>query len=325
MNNHWLVNKLFIGRGHPDPFFAFLGSANWMRALAIKSASLISNPTLAKQFYNEKIKSECSPDASVSCVESHYKGLHYLAAVKSIASSKEKTYDLIRPAIISWYYVLYFASKAFLWAKCGEVPNNHSATAKQLQYHVILKDLFIEPFSINVPTVVEKEFEEHVSKNYPCDRFELKDEPVTSCDAQSAMVAYLRGTAKYMREKVEEETRRTKDFKALGVSDFRKKKARELRDQFFRKKPVNILVQAFRYRGKANYRDGLYLSYGKNNLAIMRRWSDDMHSVAKAFMVMVTAYLMRRVPSNLWNEYRTDITANTQFNLDDEVLNPISR
>lgn len=320
MAGYWLVDKLFTTQGYTDPIYPFLGSANWMKALAMKSSYLIEEPTLAKDFYIRNIKSKCSANVGLKAVDDHYKSLHYLAAVKSIASLKGETYDLIRPAIISWYYALYFASKAFLWAKCCEARSNHSTTAKQLQHHVILKGLFIEPFSMNVPTIVEKEFKEHVSKHYRCERFTLINEPRTNDEAQSALVAYLRGTAKYMQEKTTQDVRKDPEFKNLKVDNFRTKKARELRDRWFRNKYVNILVQAFRYRGKANYRDGLYLSYGDDQKEKIFRWTEDMHSVAKAFMIMVTKYLICCVPSKLWNEYCADIKANTRFKLDEKLL-----
>lgn len=320
MAGYWLVDKLFTTQDQTDPIYPFLGSANWMKALAMKSSYLIEEPKLAKNFYVRNIKSKCSSNVGVQAVDDHYKSLHYLAAVKSIASLKEETYDLIRPAIISWYYALYFASKAFLWAKCSNAGETHTGTAKQLQHHVIFNNLFIEPFSMYLPTIVEKEFEKHISENYRCDRFELINEPRTNDDAQSALVAYLRGTAKYEQEKTTNSVRKKPEFKNLKVDNFRTKKARELRDRWFRKKYVNILVQAFRYRGKANYRDGLYLSYGDDQIEKIFRLTEDMHSVAKAFMVMVTKYLICRVPSKLWNEYCADIKANTRFNLDKKLL-----
>lgn len=319
MDEYWLLNKLSDTRDQSDPLYAFLGSANWMRALAIKSASLVDDRMAAQQFYSQKVKSRCSLDADVQALESHYKALHCLATVKSIASSRD-TYDLILPAIVSWYYALYFASQAFLWARSGQAPHTHAGTAKLLQHHVILKDLFIEPFNMNVPTIVEKESEDHMSTNYPCERFELINEPITSKDAQSALVAYLRGTAKYRQEMVKQELRKTPEFKSLQVDNFRTTKARTLRDARFRKQHVNILVEAFRYRGKANYRDGLYLSYGEDYVDKMRRWAEDMHFVARAFMVMVTTYLVYSAPSKLWKEYCSDIKIHTRFNLDEELL-----
>lgn len=286
----------------------------------MKGSKLVKNPMDVKQFYNQKNILKSSNDVAIQAVENHYKAMHYMAAVKSITSLKKEAYDLIRPAIISWYYVLYFASKAFLWAKCGQDSDRHRVVAKLLQDQVISNDLFIDPFNMNAPNIIEEEFEEYISKNYTSDRYELKDEPKTTDDAERALVAYLRGTKDYEQERAKDEVRKTKDFKALGVNNFMKEKARELRDQCFRKKPVNILVQAFRYRGKANYRDGLYLSYGKDNSERIYKWTEDMYSVAKAFMIMITEYLKCRISQDLLDKYRADIIKHTRFNLDKELL-----
>lgn len=320
MGEYWLVEKLFNDDDPADAFFAFLGSAHWMRALAMKSSKLVEDPMDVKQFYNQKNMSRCSNDVAIRSIENHYKALHFFAAVKSISLLREEAYNLIRPAIISWYYVLYFASKAFLRAKCGQDADKHRVVSKLLQDQVISKTLFIDPFDMNAPNIIEEEFEEHISQNYPCDRYILKDEPKTTDDAERALVAYLRGTKNYEQERTKEEVRRTKEFKALGVSDFKRKKAKEVRDKCFRKKPVNILVQAFRYRGKANYRDGLYLSYVKDNSNKICRLTEDMHYVAKAFMIMISAYLKSSVPQSLWDEYCDDITKHTRFDLDNELL-----
>lgn len=319
MDQYWLLNKLFDAGNQSEPTYALLGSANWMRAMAIKSANLADDPMAAMQFYGERAKeSRCSVDVGVQALENYYKALHYLAALKSIASSSN-TYDLIRSAIISWYYALYFASRAFVLPKSSNVSDTHTKVAKQLQHSVILRGLLISPFDMNAPSIVEEEFEQHVSKNYPCKSFELIYQP-TSMDAQSALVAYLRGTARYRQEIVKQELRKTAEFKSLQVDNFKTKKARTLRDEWLRKHHVNILVQAFRYRGKANYRDGLYLSYGEDQVEIMSRWTVDMHSVARAFMVMLTTYLLHHVPAELWKEYCSDIKLHTRFNLDDELL-----
>ena len=320
MDQYWLYNKLLDARDQSEPTYALLGSANWMRALAIKSANLANDPTAAMQFYSERAKEpRCSVDVGVKALENHYKALRYLAALKSFASSSN-VYDLIQSAIISWYYAIYFASKAFILPKSSDVADTHAKVAKQLQHSVILRGLLISPFDMNAPTIVEKEFEQYVSKNYPCKSFELINEPKTPMDAQSALVAYLRGTAKYRQEIVKQDLRKTADFKNLKVDNFRTIKARMLRDEWLRKHHVNILVQAFRYRGKANYRDGLYLSYGEDQIKKMSQWTVDMHSVARAFMVMLTTYLLHHVPTELWKEYCSDIKLHTRFNLDEELL-----
>ena len=55
--------------------------------------------------------------------------------------------------------------------------------------------------------------------------------------------------------------RETPAFKALAVTDFRKQAARSLRDAAYARRGIAFLHQASRYRGKANYRDAIFLAY----------------------------------------------------------------
>jgi hypothetical protein len=80
--------------------------------------------------------------------------------------------------------------------------------------------------------------------------------PKTVTEFYGCAVSYLKGTADHLREDREREIKRKN-----RLPDFRKKDAREVRDRGLAERGVCFLHQAFRLRGKANYRDAIYMSY----------------------------------------------------------------
>ncbi|MEY9593066.1 hypothetical protein ABIA06_005357 [Bradyrhizobium yuanmingense] len=124
----------------------------------------------------------------------------------------------------------------------------------------------------------------------------MVNNPTTAQEAWGCCAEYLSGTAGWERSNVEERVRETAQFKALGVSDFRTKAARELRDISYVLRGISFLHQASRYRGKANYRDAIYLAYGTSVPNQLSGFVDDMLVVLKGFAAMASG-LRRRVLS----------------------------
>jgi len=107
--------------------------------------------------------------------------------------------------------------------------------------------------------------------------------------------------------------KRNRDFKALEVDNFRTKKAQVLRDQWLSRKPVGFLHQAARYRGKANYREALFLAYGNGTETILAGYIEEMHEVLKAFLSMAGAFASRKLGKQLWSEFVADVDAKKAF------------
>lgn len=96
-------------------------------------------------------------------------------------------------------------------------------------------------------------------------------------------------------------------FKALGVSDFRKKAARDLRDAAYARRGIAFLHQASRYRGKANYRDAIFLGYGTSVPTLLSGFVDDLSAVLQAFAAMAGAYCSLRVGKAAWMDFVDDL------------------
>jgi hypothetical protein len=97
------------------------------------------------------------------------------------------------------------------------------------------------------------------------------------------------------------------EFKDLKVSDFRTKAARGLRDAAYARNGIAFLHQASRYRGKANYRDAIFLAYGSSVPTLLTHFVDDMLVVLKAFTAMAGAFCSIRVGRGPWAEFVDDL------------------
>ena len=67
--------------------------------------------------------------------------------------------------------------------------------------------------------------------------------------------------------------------------------------------------EASRYRGKANYRDAIYLAYGRSVPALLTTFVDDLAVVLAGFAAMAAAYASRRMGRDLWTSFVNDLEA----------------
>jgi hypothetical protein len=126
--------------------------------------------------------------------------------------------------------------------------------------------------------------------------------------AQAMLLSYLRGTGEYYYAQVKRELL-DKDLRKLKLPNFRSKAAQEVRDKRMAGREYNFLHLAFRYRGKANYRDSLFLAYGAAQLLDAKPFFADLATVARFAAGCALAYIERRMPSD-HAAFRADLTAN---------------
>ncbi|MDZ4086937.1 MAG: hypothetical protein U1E69_09050, partial [Tabrizicola sp.] len=135
----------------------------------------------------------------------------------------------------------------------------------------------------------------------------------TKDDAVGAAVGYLSGSARWYAWRTEESLKLNRAFKELEVENFRTKQAQILRDQWLGRKSVGFVHQASRYRGKANYREALFLAYGSSTEGSLTGFVDDMYVVLKGFLAMAGAFASRKLGNQLWSEFVTDVDAKRAF------------
>lgn len=320
MMAQWLTNRLFDTTDQPKPRFAFQGTVNWMRALSILVENGAFEDQKIKDHYNSVARRKPNPGADTLVFENMMMAFHNQASLVRLTEDATHPYDVCRSAIISWYYGTYFTCSAMIAAASGSKQETHAHTAKVWQSDIVDPGLVMSPFSLSLSSLVEKVIEKEISTYRGSNACDLNTYAENDAEAWGAVVSYLKGTWDYEKWRVEERIKTSREFKAIGVDNFRTKKARELRDAQLAKNGVNYLIQAFRYRGKANYRDSIFLTYGDDNSEKIEGFVQDLETVSRAFQRMAACYLSRRVEKGAWSEFIADLVVNSRLSLEPQYL-----
>ena len=300
--------------GLPEPQFALPSTVNWMRALAI----LVQDRGLtfgnASTFYSAVQKRVATPQEENTVFEQLLFALHQLSALQALRSSTSKA-DVARVGIVAWYYGIYSAASAMIAAQDGSLQDDHTSTATAWDRQFAANNKVMEPFSYRLSTLVKKDFDAEVATLRAGNGFVLTEKATDATEAFGACCSYLSGCADWWRWKTEENLKSSREFKALGVANFRTKKAQTLRDQRLAGKSTCLLHQSIRYRGKANYREALFLGYGKTTETLLDGFADDLAIVLSGFVAMAGAFVAKRLGQSLWDEYLEDLEANRAFSL----------
>lgn len=319
-NNRWLHERLKTEDPSIEPHFAFNGTVNWIRALAI----LVDDKQFCSRDLNYKYRKVNRRSPSVnqhdtSVFQFTFMAFQNLSALQAIVEAGYPS-DFVRNAIVSWYYGVYYSASAMLAAADGSIQENHQNTANSWDRQVVQNDLIPHPFDLRTSTLVEKECDKEISNMRQGNHFNLEQRPDNKEEALGACLSYLKGTASYERERAKSRVKTFKEFKNLGVDDFRTNSARTIRDKHLEGKSVCFLHQAFRFRGKANYRDALYLGYGTEYTSRLEKLLRDLYAVLAAFLKAASHYCARRVKQNTWHEFIQDLRVNSRLKHNTDIL-----
>lgn len=316
----WLLSRLFDVADQSRPRFAFQGTVNWMRALAVSVASDECSEEAIEALYRDVQRRPDDPVADTAVFESIFMSFNQLAALSAISNDVRQGYDACRTSVMAWYYVLHFAAKGMVAAASGESQESHMGTARVWQADIVRSGMVLRPFGLTLTSLVGADCDSQLALYRGSNSFDLNRPPEDEDQAWGGLVSYLNGTADFERSKIEGQVKRSSEFKALGVSNFRTKAARDLRDIHLSRGEVNFLVQAYRYHGKANYRDSLFLSYGDDRSPQIEQFLMDLTKVAIVFLRMASVYCAKRVERSTWGQFVEDIELNSQLSLRVDVL-----
>lgn len=256
--------------------------------------------------------------ADVHACEALYFSAHHNAALSAMCdhASAPTAPSVTRAAIVSWYYALYTSARAMVLATSGHNPDKHATLIRVWHDDVAKRGLAHGPFGLRLDTLVNRDTKGVVAAYRATATGSLQKFPKSLADAQGAIVEYLNGTADYERWKCATRVRRETSFKALGVKDFKTKAARDLLAVAHARGAVNFMTQAYRFRGKANYRDSLFLSYGSTPTIDTAQFLRDLSSTAAAFSRMAAALVSRRLPPLTWKAFVQDVDLNARMPVD---------
>lgn len=309
----WLLNKLFSHSDQPTPRFAFQGTVNWMRGLAILTEGEFSHHAL-RNFYRTVPRRRVNEEADALAYECLVMSMHNASSIKSMQGIDDP-YEIVRSAVVAWYYAIYYASKAMLAASSGADPQTHAATGKIWQKELVDLNLVKKPFSNSIVDITPANVQRAIAALRAGNGYDLNTEPATIEMALGCIFSYLKGTAEYERWRLEEHVRKSQEYKLGNFTSFRSNAAKALRDAKLQPANVNFLVQAFRYRGKANYRDAIYLSYGRDDTERVRQFVEDLGAVSARFSAMAAHYTAKRVVATDWSLFATDLIEHARFKL----------
>lgn len=309
----WLLNRLFTHADQPAPQFAFLGTVNWMRGLAIMAVGRWTHLHL-QEFYGLVQRRQPNSQADALAYECLTMSMHNVSALDSLKAIDDP-YPIIRSAIVAWYYATYYAAKAMLAASSGADPQTHASAARVWQSEIVTGNLAMPPFNLSITGITPSNVRQVIGALRGGNTHDLNNKPTNEDMARGALFSYLKGTAEYEQWRIEKMVRESAEYRQGQFTSFRTQAAKALRDARLNPACVNYLTQAFRYRGKANYRDAIYLSYGKDDSERLREFTSDLACVARAFSVMAANYVARRVIRNDWVAFGADLKENARFEL----------
>jgi hypothetical protein len=316
----WLLERLYTHKDQPTARFAFQGSINWMRGLAILVDSEEFSDENLRNYYAGVQRRTVNQAADTLVFENVLMSYHHISALQKFNSLDGHHYDVVRSAIISWYYAVYYAAKAMIAATSESDPQTHAEAGKVWQNNIILRNLAVGAFGLSLTDITPSHTDQTIQTMRNGNRFDLNTYPTNTDEALGCIYSYLKGTAEYTRWQTEERIRQSREFKDLGVTDFRTKVAREMRDNKLRSGITNILTQAFRYRGKANYRDSIYLSYGEDRSQEIEVFLGDLQIISTNFLRMAAFYVSKRVENGTWDEFVADIGQNSKLAISVDLL-----
>ena len=246
--------------------------------------------------------------------------LHQCSALKALKLSPNKS-DVARVGIVAWYYGIYAAASAMVTAKDGSFQDTHTSTAQTWDHQIAKANLVCPPFHARISSLDKQTSKRELDELSTKKQINLAtDTPSSIEDAEAACKAYLSGSVNWWRKRTEEDIKQSKEFRCLGVSDFKKNKARDLRDERLKKRSVGFLHQAFRYRGKANYRDAIFLGYGTSVDTMLSGYIDDLSKVLEALVTLSGVYCSKRLETKAWNDFIDDLEKKRAFSLPPNAL-----
>lgn len=297
--------------GTPEPRFALQSTVNWMQALAMLAKDEGISWQTMQAYYKTVQPAKLSPAATNTVFEQLLLGLHHLSALSAMSKARHVS-DFARVGIMGWYYGIYCAASAMIAAQTGAQQDSHNGTANEWDRQIAEAGLAAKPFHFRLNTLVKKDAEVEIARLRNGNTFVVNNRPSTIADATGACVSYLSGTRNYREWQITEDLKK-KELRKLNFTDFRSNAAKQIRDERLRSKTVGFLHQAFRYRGKANYRDALFLTHGPE--ALLSDFIPNMEFVLRSFLVMAGAYCSRRVSKTDWQAFMDDLEGNLKLSV----------
>lgn len=311
---------------HAELYFPRYGHFQWLRSLS-KIAKSIKPADIRTLYISQNVARRASSSPAAKEIDTKtyanlFLSLQYYVALIEMLESNVSMETMARIAVMDWYYGLYWAVNAMLMAQGGSHPEAHRPAATEFCRVFSERSLLPEPFNLHVSSLVRKTYEQEILAYAVSEKPSYSGYAFSKEQAMANLVGSLNGNAKWYKERTEDEIKATGRFKDLGVSNFKTKKAQELRDKVLAKHNCGFLHQAFRARGKANYRDATYLGYGEREREWCGQFIEDLEVTLGKFLLCAATFCQRKVQKNTWESFIEDIKDNSWFA--DDSIEPLT-
>lgn len=304
----WLYSQLLDEDESRQPAFSLQSTVGWIQALrheieAEHGKRASTQFKSCRKLFRQTVKPAGKPPPLAAVFEPLFSSITGSMTLERISTSYEAV-PWVRPtAVVTWYYAVYASVRAMLAALGQMVVENHSATMKA--YAATLQPKLPHPLNMRAFRTAGETYSIILPSHPRARPYDLiRTFPGTSAAARGMLVQYLSGTSKWYVERTKAQILRENKF-----NDFRTKLARVERDRRLQNK-IAFLHCAFRYRGKANYRDAIYLTYGSGDLATAASLVTDLARCAQFASVVAIAFVERRIGKPDTNAFINDLKKN---------------
>lgn len=304
------IGTLLEPSGIPDPDFALQSTINWMRGLALLSENI--NFSTANQFYQTVPIFNFDKQRENTIFESLLFGIHQLSGLKALKAIVNNS-DAARIGVAAWYSGIFHASKAMITSYSGSFQETNISIIKAWDDQIAVNQLVMEPFKWRITSLVSDVIKKEITELRNGNDFRLMTKPQSKNEALGACLTYLAGTADWRKWCIEKEIKSGDELQSLNLTDFRKKEAKVIRDKYLARETICFLLQAYRYQGKANYREFYFLGYGGSTEKKLSGYVDDLVQVLQAYLCMSGAYCAARLGRDLWKSFIEDVEASRSF------------
>lgn len=301
---YWLHDLAKQEKPNWEPMMAMQSSVNWMRALSFEITQE-HGTTAAEQLsscqthFGEAVQRRRLETQPANVWGPLFHSFTFCMALSSLCEKATTSPWMLPSGIVMNYYASYNAALAILAAQNDFRGDTHSKAINSLNS---VRKLLPHPLDM-VANRVKGETYTPVLPRYPdASRSDLTTSfGGTREDAQGKILSYIKGTADWRAGEIKDKLKRDKK-----IDSFRTKANQEIRDKSLPDE-INYLNCAFRYRGKANYRDSIFLAYGEKHSWLGPQFVDDLRTVAVFCSACALTYAGRRLGHEHVRHFLTDV------------------
>lgn len=301
----WLYHEVLKVDPSRQPTFALQSAVNWIAALAAEVTAehgTESDRQLAscRAWFKQTVKPRQLEVPSGSVFEPLFAAITGAMALKTLSRSSLNQPWCRPPSAVSWYYSVYAASRSMLAALNQPPRPRHAATRKA--YAAALQRQLPHPFDMLATRFQGEQYSVSLP-NYPAvTKYQLSRNFVPDrAKAQGMLLEYLQGTSEWYAEVVKARLR-----KELKITNFRTRDAQETRNESLESN-IAFLHCAYRYRGKANYRDSIYMCYGLREPSAGLSYTRNLADTAAFLSLAAIAFVERRIGHSVVSKFLEDL------------------